>query len=514
MADITAPNAGGTTNGTETDDVITSGPNVDTINGLGGNDILVSGFSSNGPDTLAGGPGNDTFRIAANNFGFVNITDFTRGQDKIDVAALGFADLASLLLVGSQQDGLSRFEFYQGGSWNKIDVIGVALSSFVASDFVFNTSNEGLNVTGTLNFDTVVGGPGPDILEGGDGPDLLIGGPNLDMLDGGAGDDRLFGGTNFDTAVLTGNRSDYRISAEGAGLRIDDLREGDNDGSDYLESIEFLNFADETYPASLAMFSLLSDSGFAGQIGGSGKIFGSAGFQDIAVLAQPGRIEFDGSFNQGGDIVRLPGNASDWQVELSGSTVVFEDGSSEVLVPIGVAGMPIVFADGLRVLKLDQAAQTVSIGTQVITDNPVTITAPVQASPLPSGAEPAAQSLLLLNEYALVTASGKLSIFGTRATESVHLQAGNATLDGSFNQGGDTLILDQPATAFVANLSGSAVFLDSATTDVRIPIGTTGIALRFADGPDRILVLDPASEIVTIGTQTIGITPVALAPFA
>ena len=62
-------------------------------------------------------------------------------------------------------------------------------------------------------------------------------------------------------------------------------------------------------------FDLLLVAGFAGQIGGYGNVIGTAGFEDITVLDLPGAVVFDPSFNQGGGIVRLPGDASEWMVK-------------------------------------------------------------------------------------------------------------------------------------------------------------------------------------------------------
>jgi Ca2+-binding RTX toxin-like protein len=63
----------------------------DTLWGYGGNDTLIGGA---GKDTLIGGTGNDTFLFAGGDFGGATtvtadrITDFTGGQDKIDLTQL------------------------------------------------------------------------------------------------------------------------------------------------------------------------------------------------------------------------------------------------------------------------------------------------------------------------------------------------------------------------------------------------------------------------------------------
>ena len=130
------------------------------------------------------------------------------------------------------------------------------------------------------------------------------------------------------------------------------------------------------------------------------------------------------------------------------------------------------------------------------------------------GADPAALARLFLAEGAGVSAGGKIDIFGTASPEPVSLLSGDITLDPSFNRGGDVISFDQPATDFLANRSGSSVFLDSATTDALIPVGTAGTTLSFTEGDDRTLLFDTGISAVTIGTQQIGFDPVALAAAA
>ena len=48
--------------------------------------------------------------------------------------------------------------------------------------------------------DTLIGGSGDDLIEGGTGADQLIGGAGNDVLVGGPGADQLFGGAGTDTA--------------------------------------------------------------------------------------------------------------------------------------------------------------------------------------------------------------------------------------------------------------------------------------------------------------------------
>ncbi|MFP7673471.1 Hint domain-containing protein [Marivita sp. S0852] len=71
--------------------------------------------------------------------------------------------------------------------------------------------------------DTLVGGSGDDVIDGGDGNDALFGGTGDDTLDGGAGSD-----------LLTGGKGDDRFAISGGNDTIDDFNSGNsgtlNDG--------------------------------------------------------------------------------------------------------------------------------------------------------------------------------------------------------------------------------------------------------------------------------------------
>ncbi|MEH2074424.1 MAG: M10 family metallopeptidase C-terminal domain-containing protein, partial [Nostoc sp.] len=94
--------------GTNNNDTLVGTLGNDTIEGLNGNDSL-SGLSGNdqlsggaGSDILYGGAGNDefVFEYFDNSIGAREqdiVTDFQKGQDKIDVRTLGINDFNNLL---------------------------------------------------------------------------------------------------------------------------------------------------------------------------------------------------------------------------------------------------------------------------------------------------------------------------------------------------------------------------------------------------------------------------------
>jgi Ca2+-binding RTX toxin-like protein len=96
--------------------------------------------------------------------------------------------------------------------------------------------------------DTLYGDDGNDVLYGdfldaGGGADRLFGGNGDDTLYGWGGNDRIDGGAGLDTAVFSGNRTDYAVKADKYGHAT--VRGAD--GIDTLDHVERLQFADGTW---------------------------------------------------------------------------------------------------------------------------------------------------------------------------------------------------------------------------------------------------------------------------
>ena len=107
------------------------------------------------------------------------------------------------------------------------------------------TTTASFHQTGTQFADYLAGSLGADSFSGAAGDDVLVGHGGNDMLDGGA---------DTDTAVYSGQRSDYTIvMTTGADGRVtgfthvtDNVPAGGDDGSDSLISVEKLTFAGTT----------------------------------------------------------------------------------------------------------------------------------------------------------------------------------------------------------------------------------------------------------------------------
>ncbi len=434
--------------GNDTDEVLSSGEGYEAVYGLGGNDRFVA---SSDYDWFVGGPGIDT-------------VDF--GQFAVGVNV-------SLRTGGLYENGALR---------------------------LMVTQTE--NVEGSAHGDVIEGALTANALYGKDGNDTLTGLGGNDTIDGGAGIDR---------AVFTGNRADYRVVMEGQGYRVTDLRAGANDGIDLVSNVEILVFADREVavpppPGTDTDFRFVTVTGFTGGVSGYGTIFGTNGFQDITVLDGPTSIVFDGSFARGGDVLRLHGNAADYNASIAGSNVLLTAENFAITVPIGTAGLPIVFADGVRTLVYDASLGSVRIGAQAFSEA-AQITAAPDGTVLPGGGDPSVSGRVVLSSdiSAPVAATGKIDVFGTNGSDQITLKEGLFVLDSSFSRGGDTIHLLHPASGFKAYISGSSVVLTSSDTTLTIPIGLVATTLDFA-GTSLGLRYDEAMGAVRIGNQSITAT--------
>lgn len=236
-------------------------------------------------------------------------------------------------------------------------------------------------------------------------------------------------------------------------------------------------------------------------VGGSGEVMGTNGSQEIVVAAVPGVVTFDGSFNRGNDAVRLTGPAADWLVadEFDVGNATLTDGATFVQIPGGLAGLALVFDDGVRTLRIVDGT-TLEIGTQTVTDLYLPITAPADAGS-PGGIVSGVRGrMVMLAGSGSAVVGGTTELFGMVATETITVLYGDVRFDPSFNRGGDTIVFPSSATSFTASYSGSTAILAQSGLSASIPFGMVGASLRFTDCT-QTLVYDGSD--VRIGTQAI-----------
>lgn len=369
--------------------------------------------------------------------------------------------------------------------------------------------------TGALAGSFLDGGEGDDILEGGTGNDVLSGGGGDDQLRGGGGDDLIFGAGGEDLAFFSRPISNYQISAGGNGVLTIS-----GEGMDRIHGVELFDFGGSIYRISetgevtpLSVLALerglrvLTADGFVGGIGGNARVFGTNGVQDLTVLGSGSQILFDPSFNRGGDIIRLPGNAEDYTASYAASNARLEGADAVISIPLGLTGAVIVFADGARLLYYDTDTQSAAIGDQHFLSVPERIVAPPQNIPLPEAAMNDSVARALLNADAEATLDGNYLVFGTgQGAETIVRSSGDFSFDPSFNRGGDTIVVGGAAADFAAYRSGSQVVLRAEDGQLSIPVGQQDTTLVFEGGEERGLRFDTATGTIMIGYDSITAT--------
>ena len=194
---------------------------------------------TSGNDTLTGGAGADAFVFDPDHGNDV-VTDFTNGEDVIDLSAFSSISDFSDLTITSDENGVTIDLGAHGGG--TILLQGVAIADLDAEDFRFHAvqaepvldgggttgndvleaDDDGDRLDGGDGDDILTGGAGDDILLGREGDDTLRGGDGDDYLSGGGGNDTLYGGEGADTfAFVAGNGADVVGDFSVAGDLID-----------------------------------------------------------------------------------------------------------------------------------------------------------------------------------------------------------------------------------------------------------------------------------------------------
>jgi hypothetical protein len=145
-----------------------------------------------------------------------------------------YDDTKYFTVDGTPTGAPSNITITGADGWHGNDLVvngGIDPSLPVSDPYVWGSG--AADLWGDTGDDTLVGGSAADNLDGGQDDDLLVGGP---------GDDTLSGATGIDTGVFFGPIGDYHLVALGGGnYQLTDSAPG-RDGSDRLNSIEFLEF--------------------------------------------------------------------------------------------------------------------------------------------------------------------------------------------------------------------------------------------------------------------------------
>ena len=258
--------------GTEGPDTLTETAGADTIDALGGDDIVIfdqSGVATESADggsgsdrlvidmrNVAGGGGNLSTTIAGVGGRTINLANFEhfsfyRNASRLlgdNIATGAGDDFYSYAAANDATFHPSRNGFVDLGgglndtivvdasavtSWSVDTVVatnmppGWMIFRIAGSPRIEYTNVEHLQLIGTPNSDSVIGLSGSDILDGRDGNDTLQGEGGDDRLIGGNGNDTLSGGEGDDilvaaigTDTVAGGEGDDRLEIDARGLGL------------------------------------------------------------------------------------------------------------------------------------------------------------------------------------------------------------------------------------------------------------------------------------------------------
>lgn len=186
------------------------GAGVNIVGTSNGDSISFGG----GVQTATGGTGEDIYTFPD---GIATITDFTGGEDTIDLNGTGLSSMERLADFLTDTAGGARIAADSGGQHYELNLSGVSATGLSPDDFIFDFGSGPTFIPGTELDDVLFGFGFNDIIHGGDGNDRIYSGGGIDQIFGDAGDDTVVidgaiqfgfpqptfnGGTGFDTLVI------------------------------------------------------------------------------------------------------------------------------------------------------------------------------------------------------------------------------------------------------------------------------------------------------------------------
>lgn len=268
--------------GADGDDTLNGGDGRDNLLGWGGDDSLAGGAAN---DSLDGGGGNDTLGGGDND-------DSITGAAGSDALAGGTG--ADLFVFGGSEasddvrdvDVIGDFDPVEGDAVYLKNGVTVTNSEVIGGNTVLTlTGGDQVEFAGVSSPEDVtvalVGGNGPDSIEGTDENDRMLGLAGDDTITGGGGDDTLDGGSG-QNVLAGGTGSDLLIGGSGADRFIIDQETGEGAPVDIIR-----NFHDNVDVIDLSGFDFYDLDDLAPLVEARGPDtllrLGDAGGEDLLI---------------------------------------------------------------------------------------------------------------------------------------------------------------------------------------------------------------------------------------
>jgi hypothetical protein len=118
-------------------------------------------------------------------------------------------------------------------------------------------------------------------------------------------------------------------------------------------------------------------------------IYGTNDGDETVAIQVGADVEFDSSFNRGGDSIQILADSRNYDIYREGANVyLIDDEGTEIKIPVGVQGIDIEFSDQSYYLRIEEGQ--VKFADLVVTFDPQPISQQVEASAdIGTGASPA-----------------------------------------------------------------------------------------------------------------------------
>lgn len=225
----------------------------------------------------------------------------------------------------------------------------------------------------------------------------------------------------------------------------------------------------------------LSASESVGLSSGSFTIYGTATGTETVTVSVGASVTLDASFNRGGDVISLAGNAGSYSAIRSGSSVILTDTSgATVTIPVGTTAATVKFADVAagRALVYDTTIGAISLGSQTVSAATVAVAAGSGGS-----TSDAAKTMVLttgLNSGAAFTGGSGDDNFDGSTSNSLNTGdvlaggAGTDTLSATLNGNAAPTISGVEVINVTATAGGSATTLSLANVTGVTTINNVG----------------------------------------
>ncbi|MFV2065405.1 MAG: SdrD B-like domain-containing protein, partial [Pirellulales bacterium] len=411
--------------GSAADNLIVGGPLDDVLRGQGGDDTLIGGGGAN--DDLQGGADDDRF-VFLPGWGTVTVSDVSGSADILDFSAIGddltvtigsvtvvqggntvshLANAIDRIIGGSGDDvffftdgamlgpagngtidagpGADRIDYSAYTTGVTVDLAaGTATGTGGIVGFVDVTGGQaGDTLRGDGVVNTILGGPGPDLIDGKGAADYLSGEAGDDEIHGGAGQDLMIGGAGSDNLFGEDDGDTYLFDVVTGGPEADTLTEA-------LPGIDTLDFSSLPVGNDL---TLNLDVGSGAHVARTLSLVNPERFE--IVLAGAGDDMITGNdaadnvvdAGEGADTINAKGGSNTvfggpgddtYRIELAagGDTTQIEEENNEGIDLLDFSPMTIGIGDGVAVDLSDGTgvvAQHVADATRQVTTDPAKI---------------------------------------------------------------------------------------------------------------------------------------------